>query len=126
MQHWWGTRTYKDYVDGFIDTIRPDILCFDQYPTFGDCGAGTGLGGDAFFRNGMNYSLDTRDLFLYNLQYVANRSAEADLTFWNYFHSGWRVDVCGPSEGKVAWQMYASVSFFAFSGDVFMPRTQTL
>ena len=56
----------------------------------------------------MNYSLDTRGLFLYNLQYVSNRSAEIGLPFWNYFHSGWRVDVCGPSEGKVAWQMFAS------------------
>ena len=38
MEHWWGTRSYKDYVDGFIKTVQPDILCFDQYPTFGDCG----------------------------------------------------------------------------------------
>lgn len=57
----------------------------------------------------MNYSLDTRDKFLYNLAYINNRSRDANLSFWNYFHSGWRVDVCGPTEGKAAWQMYASV-----------------
>ena len=56
----------------------------------------------------MNYSLDTRDQFLYNLAYINNRSTQANLSFWNYFHSGWRVDVCGPTEGKAAWQMYAS------------------
>ena len=37
------------------------------------------------------------------------RTATSSLaSFWNYFHSGWRVDVCGPSEGKTAWQMFAS------------------
>ena len=45
---------------------------------------------------------------MYNLAYINNRSRDANLSFWNYFHSGWRVDVCGPTEGKTAWQMYAS------------------
>ena len=108
MEHWWGVKTYKEYTDGFLGTVKPDILCFDQYPTFGDCGAGVGMGAGAFYKNGLNYSHDTRNLFLYNLQYINNRSSSANLTFWNYFHSGWRVDVCGPSEGKVAWQMFAS------------------
>ena len=64
-------KTYKEYTDKFISVLKPDILCFDSYPTFGDCGAGVDVeGSGAFFKNGMNYSRDTRDHFLYNLQYI--------------------------------------------------------
>ena len=52
------------------------------------------------------HSFWSNDLFC-NLKidrsrYINNRSYEANLTFWNYFKSGFGVEVCGPSEGKVA------------------------
>ena len=52
---WWGYPTYHEYVDAYVATVRPDLLCFDQYPRFGDCGWAV-PGGD------MNRSSDTRDL----------------------------------------------------------------
>jgi len=106
MRGWWGCDagskpgpcSYKKYVDKFIAVVKPDILCFDQYPSWGDCGN---------VKN-MNATYDTSFHFLYNLAYINNRSFEANLTFWNYFKSGFGVEVCGPSEGKIAWQMFAS------------------
>jgi hypothetical protein len=106
MRGWWGCDhsthpgpcSYKQYVDEFIAVTQPDILCFDQYPSWGDCGATMNL----------NATFDTTPHFLYNLAYINNRSFEANLTYWNYFKSGFGVEVCGPSAGKVAWQMYAS------------------
>lgn len=107
MRGWWGCGSgkpppkcsYKQYVDRFISEMQPDILCFDQYPNWGDCESS---------RLNMNATYDTTEHFLYNLAYINNRSLGANLSFWNYFKSGFGVEVCGPSEGKVAWQMYAS------------------
>ena len=32
---WWGFPQYHEYVDAFVKAVRPDILCFDLYPSFG-------------------------------------------------------------------------------------------
>eukprot|EP01050_Picozoa_sp_SAG11_P005566 SAG11_NODE_397_length_9785_cov_3.709581_10_plen_120_part_00 len=42
MRGWWGCSSsshpgkcsYKEYVDRFIAVTDPDILCFDQYPSW--------------------------------------------------------------------------------------------
>ena len=36
----WGYKTYEEYVDAYVATVKPDILCFDLYPQFGDGGWG--------------------------------------------------------------------------------------
>jgi len=69
---------YGASVDTFVQTVRPDILCFDLYPTFGDCSWGV-RGGD------VNASSDTRDRYLHNLAFINNRSLAANLSYWNYF-----------------------------------------
>ena len=98
---WWGYATYEEYVDGFIEAVRPDLISFDNYPQFGDCGWSV-RGGD------VNRSGDTRDIFLENLQIINNKSLAANLSFWNYFDNQAQGGSCGPSAGKVAWQMYAA------------------
>ena len=88
-------------VDAFVSTVRPDILCFDLYPSFGDCGWGV-AGGD------VNASDDTRGRYLYNLAFINNRSLAASVSFWNYFDNQAQGASCGPTKGKVAWQMFAA------------------
>ena len=31
----WGAPNYSAYVQQLVDIVKPDILCFDHYPTFG-------------------------------------------------------------------------------------------
>ena len=37
---------YRSYVQQFVDVVRPDIICFDHYPTFGRLGLGAGQQAD--------------------------------------------------------------------------------
>jgi hypothetical protein len=98
---WWGVPSYDEYVDEYIKTVQPDILCFDLYPDFGDCGWAV-RGGD------VNRSADTRDRYLHNLAFINNRSRMHNLSFWNYFDNQAQGSSCGPTRGKVAWQMFAA------------------
>eukprot|EP01051_Picozoa_sp_SAG22_P011669 SAG22_NODE_1145_length_5374_cov_15.659526_2_plen_481_part_00 len=98
---WWGYPTYEEYVDGFIQAVEPDLISFDMYPQFGDCGWSV-RGGD------VNRSSDTRELYLRNLQFINNKSLAANLSYWNYFDNQAQGSSCGPTAGKVAWQMYAA------------------
>ena len=88
-------------VDAFVNNVHPDILCFDLYPSFGDCGWGV-AGGD------VNASADTRGRYLDNLAFINNRSLAANISFWNYFDNQAQGASCGPTKGKVAWQMFAA------------------
>eukprot|EP01043_Picozoa_sp_COSAG02_P056974 COSAG02_NODE_6842_length_3331_cov_3.012995_4_plen_213_part_00 len=88
-------------MDAFVSVVRPDILCFDLYPSFGDCGWGV-EGGD------VNASADTRGRYLDNLAFINNRSLAANVSFWNYFDNQAQGASCGPTKGKVAWQMFAA------------------
>lgn len=35
---WWGFKTYEQYVNTYLAMVKPDLLSFDLYPSFGDCG----------------------------------------------------------------------------------------
>ena len=98
--HWWGTQTYHEYVDQFVAVVQPDLLCFDIYPAFGDCGWAV--------PGGLNASADTRDRYLRNLAFMNNKSLAANISFWNYFDNQAQGSSCGPSHGKVPWQMFAA------------------
>ena len=43
-----------------------------------------------------------------NLTPFSLKSLGANLSFWNYFDNQAQGGSCGPSAGKVAWQMYAA------------------
>ena len=55
-------------------TVKPDLLCFDFYPSFGDCGWAVG-GGD------VNRTSDTRDRYLANLQFINHKALAAGISY---------------------------------------------
>jgi len=57
----YGVDTYEEYVDQYLATVKPDILCYDFYP-----------------------SNATMWEYHQNLAFIRNKSLHAGIPFWNY------------------------------------------
>lgn len=89
---------YTDYVTSFVQTVFPDILCFDHYPVFGiDPADDTSTAG-----------------YHRNLIIIRNASLYAGPTaipFWNFFGAmpfNSRVDF---TESQLRWQVFTSLAY---------------
>ena len=71
--------TYQTYVQEFVDVVRPDVICYDHYPTFGRLGLGAGQQADA-------RAQDTREDYVKNLRIVGEISRNASIPMWLYFN----------------------------------------
>jgi hypothetical protein len=105
----WGAPNYTSYVQQFVDTVRPDVLCFDHYPTFGRTVA------DA-------RAADTREDYVANLAMVAEIAERGQRPMWLYFnivpyggnvtrmpHEGHE----DPTEAQVRWQVTTALAYGA-------------
>ena len=92
---------YRGYLRAFVDTVRPDLLCFDHYPLFypgsaTDAASNTSQAG-----------------YLRNLADVREASLAAGIPFWNFFNAmpfNGRPDV---TEAQLRWQVYSSLAYGA-------------
>jgi thioredoxin-related protein len=86
--------TYEEYLQQFIDTVKPQLLSYDHY---------------AININGIN-----GDQFLSNLQTVSSVSAENDLPFIIILQaSGWGLWKKIPDIDELKWQVFTSLAFGA-------------
>ena len=72
-----GCETYEQYVDTFIEVVKPNLLSYDYYPEFGRVGDG-----------GTARGPDLRLMYLRNLEVLRVRAVELDVPLWMYFVSG--------------------------------------
>jgi len=89
-----GTETYDDHVRLFMESIQPDVLSMDHYPTF-------------------KPEDDGRDKYCVNLESMRKHSLKAGVPFWNFFNTmpyGTHTD---PTEGQLRWQINASLAYGA-------------
>ncbi len=89
-----GGPTYDDYIRGFIEVAKPDVLSMDHYPV-------------------MRPSTDTRPNYRANLESCRAQSVKARIPFWNYFASMPLFDHLDPTEAQLRWQIFTSVAYGA-------------
>ncbi|MEW6259842.1 MAG: hypothetical protein AB1547_08025 [Thermodesulfobacteriota bacterium] len=87
-----GTRTYNEYVKRFIDEVGVDVLCMDHYPV-------------------MKPDMDTRQLYLDNLETMRKYSLEQSIPHWNFFNVMPFGDHFDPTEAQIRWQIYTSLAY---------------
>jgi hypothetical protein len=103
-----GCDTYEKYVDGFIDTVKPNMLSFDYYPEFGRMGDGATARGP-----------DSRRVLLRNLEFMRVRALRLDVPLWMYItvvdYPGATSHCCEDhsdlTESQIRWQAYAGLVY---------------
>jgi hypothetical protein len=96
----WGFDTYDEYVDAFIQSARPDVLCMDNYPHFELADSDPRHSG-------------TRDDYRQNVATLRKRALQLQVPFWNFFNTlpfGRRRD---PTFGELCWQVFTSLTYGA-------------
>ena len=100
----WG---WDSYIEAFIDTVRPQVFSYDDYP----------------WRMGMQ---KITPKFLQELEYAAMYSSKYKSAFWNFIQTGkWIAGADGdkcrqPSYSELAYQINASLVFGAQGIECFL------
>jgi hypothetical protein len=91
---------YGAYVDGFVKTVQPDVLCFDHYPLF-------------YLNSDVDPGNVSQAGYLRNLEVFRGASLAAGIPFFNFFNSmpfNGRPDV---TEAQLRWQVFSSLAYGA-------------
>ena len=95
-----GTATYEDYLDSYMKTVQPPLLCFDHYPLL----SGGGITGDYF----------------HNWATIRKASLQFGVPSWVFIQSvGFDSAYSGfqdrrrPNEAEIRWQVNVSLAYGA-------------
>jgi hypothetical protein len=86
-----GTPDYASYLEKFIETCKPPILCYDHYAIL----EGGGL----------------RDGYFANLEAVRNAGLKHNLPFWNIVLTNACLDYRKPSAADLRFQVYTTLAY---------------
>jgi len=95
-----GSANYYDYVQDFVDTVHPDVLCMDHYPLFT---------APAFEPTNNMTRAGYRD----NLAVLRAAALQADIPFWNFFNVMPYGSHEDPSLAQIRWQAFTSLAYGA-------------
>ena len=88
-----GAKTYREHVERYIAEVKPEVVCYDNYPCVGPD--------------------DWRGDYYLNMELVREISAKAGLPFWNFAlstgHYGYRV----PTKADLALQAFSDLAYGA-------------
>jgi hypothetical protein len=88
-----GADTYEDYVKKYLDTVQPDVLCFDSYP---------------YLRTG------ERANYLENLEIIRRQALAHKMLFWAIVQAeGIEGAYRSPSETQMRSQVFTSLAYGA-------------
>ncbi|WP_185602303.1 beta-galactosidase [Paenibacillus sp. 598K] len=91
--------TYDEYVQGFIEQFRPEVLSYDHYPFL-------------IQREGAGSEI-TEDYF-YNLDYMSRQSVQHKLPFWTFIQTlAFNDSHRDPTEAEIRWQVFTSLAYGA-------------
>jgi hypothetical protein len=85
-----GTATYEQYVDRFVDTVRPRVLSYDHYP----------------FVSGYD-----RPQYFLNLAVIRNAAARAKIPFWQICQVVQHYDYRPVTAGELRFQAMQTLAF---------------
>ncbi len=86
-----GAAAYGDYLHEFVKAVRPQVLCFDHYPSFAP-------------------EADGRAGFCENLDVFRALSFEHDVPFWCFVKAMAYGSSAVPTEAQIRWQVYAALA----------------
>ena len=87
-----GKASYEEYLETYVDSVKPDFISFDYYP----------------FVQG-NY----RSTFFNNLESVYSVCKKHNIPFWGFVRTGLTEDYYEPSEGKIRFQVFINMAYGA-------------
>jgi hypothetical protein len=85
------TKSYVEYLDRYMLTVKPPFLCYDHYP---------------FLLN----NKDRPDFFL-NLELVRTAGMKHDTPIWTVVLSGWGTLFRKPTPAELRWQVYGAMAY---------------
>ncbi len=94
-------RNYEDYVDEYIEKVKPKFISYDHYPLL-------------LFYEESNITDD----YLFNLEVIATKSKEARIPFWLFLQTVGYRNVSGTqrrdvNEQDIRWQAHISLAYGA-------------
>jgi len=89
-----GSATYEGHVESFMSTVKPEILCYDNYCLLAD-------GSD-------------RPDFYENMEIIRKSALKYNVPFWGFALVLRHFNVYrNPSEGEIYWQIYSLLAYGA-------------
>lgn len=95
------TSSYERYVDGFLETVKPRFVSFDNY---------------GILKKGL------RSNFYHNLEIVSSICREADIPFWAYVLTSQFGNYEYPTKGTLSFQAYCNLAYGAQGIEYFSYR----
>jgi hypothetical protein len=95
-----GGLEYKDYIQQFVDKVKPSFISFDHYPLLSN------VKGTSITEN-----------YLLNLNIISDVARKSNIPFWcfiqsiPYFTAG--MQNRSPNENDIRWQVYTNLAFGA-------------
>jgi hypothetical protein len=86
-----GTPTYREHVERYVATVKPQVLCFDNY---------------SIMANGT-----IRANFFENLATIREFALRSHRPAWIFILSTGCLDLADPSEGQMRFQAFASLAY---------------
>ncbi len=84
-------KTYEEYLDFFVKTCAPKVICYDNYPFYKD-----GFHADSFFSN---------------LSDIAACARKNGLPFWAFIQSASFGENIKPSAAQMRFQVFATLAY---------------
>jgi hypothetical protein len=95
-----GTATYEEYLDRYMRTVQPPLLCFDHYPLL----SGGGITGDYFY----NWATIRKVSLQFGVpSWVFIQSVDFDSAYPGF------QDRRSPNEAEIRWQVNVSLAYGA-------------
>ena len=88
-----GAGNYDAYIETYIETVHPDVICYDHYAMMDDG--------------------SIRDGYFQNLETVRSASQRHDLPFWNIVLGNAHFHYAEPSPATLRFQLYTSLAYGA-------------
>jgi hypothetical protein len=95
-----NASSYSAYVQEFMETVDPDVLCMDHYPFFEG----------AYANATLNTSMEG---YHRNMEVLRKYSVLHNVPFWNFFNAipfGYHL---AANKGQIAWQAFTSLAYGA-------------
>ena len=89
--------SFKSYISSYIETVKPELLCFDHYP---------------LMENSMGETV-VRDTFFSDMDICSHYAKEAGIPFWFTLLTSGHMSYVTPNAEEIRWQMAVGQAYGA-------------
>lgn len=97
---WAGTAlggSFDSYISNYLQTVQPEVLCFDHYPLMKDS----------------NENTVVRDTFFSDMDICSHYAKQSGVDFWFTLLASGHLDYVNPTEEEFRWQMAVGQAYGA-------------